>query len=212
MLKSRILISATLSVVLLLAGCSALPADNDTPVENQPPAVSSPDVTPVPSETTSTPTTSAPATDFSEPEVLDHVELAPYASKDGEAKGNVVYYKATDNDVHGHVYEVIRADDGEKVALPRTETVLYESDSDDHYYEEVKYTYKIGEETVETTQFSLHVPVADAGDESSDADTDVGTDANAGQDENKADSEEAAPGPDNAMATSAAAPTEKAGN
>lgn len=197
MLKSRILIPAVLSAALLLAGCSAFPANNDTPVENQPPAVSSSDAMPAPSETTSTPATSAPATDFSEPEVMDHVELAPYTSEDGDVKGNVVYYKSTDDDVHGRVYEVIRADDSEKVALPRTETVLYESDSDDHYYEEVKYTYKIGEETVETTQFSLHVPAADAENESSDA----GIDANAGQDENKADGEEAAP-----------APTEKAGD
>ena len=197
-----------LTTILAFTSCTAQQQNNDVPVENRPPepTVTAPADRTVPDE----PETPS-VTYLSEPEVLVHEEIKKQTFDEGEIPENE-YYKQTDSEIDGRVYEVIRADDGEKVALPRTETVLYESDSDDYYYEEVKYTYKIGEETVEKTQFSLHVPAADAGNESSDADTDAGTDANTGQDENKVDGEEAAPGPDNTIAASAAAPTEKAGD
>ena len=56
---------------------------------------------------------------------------------------------------------VERADDGELVYMPVTETVIYTSNEDSGYYQEITLTYKQDGEPMEKKQYQIYVSVPD---------------------------------------------------
>lgn len=98
-------------------------------------------------------------TALSTPEVVTHDDiLAQELGEDAES----VYYELTTTEDGTRVYRIVRASDGTTIELPAAQTVLYLSEDDVHYYEQVKYAYKADGVDTETTQYAIHAPDPDA--------------------------------------------------
>lgn len=96
----------------------------------------------------------------STPEVIAREEIA---EQDLGENAESAYYEIVTAEDGTRSYRVIRSGDDEPIDLPASETVLYLSKSNEHYYEQVKYTYKLNGEDAETVQYAIHVPDPEVG-------------------------------------------------
>lgn len=96
----------------------------------------------------------------STPQVIVHEEIA---ERDLGEDAESPYYEIIITEDGARVYRIVRSSDGGIIDLPASETVLYFSENSDHYYEQVKYTYKLDDEDAEVTQYAIHVPDQEVG-------------------------------------------------
>ena len=97
--------------------------------------------------------------EVSEPQYINQLEFTA-----GETIENP-YYKRTANDTGESMYMVERADNGEPVYMPVTETVIYTSNDDAVYYQEITMTYKQDGEPMEKKQYQIYISVPEENEE-----------------------------------------------
>ena len=93
--------------------------------------------------------------EVSEPQYINQLEF------DADETVESLYYKRPAHDAGESMYMVERADDGELVYMPVTETVIYTSNEDSGYYQEITLTYKQDGEPMEKKQYQIYVSVPD---------------------------------------------------
>lgn len=142
-MKKFILLFTMIMMVLVLAACG----DNEAKNDAKAPGV----------------ITDLEMSEVSEPQYINPLEF------DADETVESLYYKRTANDAGESMYMVERADDGEPVYMPVTETVIYTSNEDAGYYQEITLTYKQDGEPMEKKQYQIYVSVPDDENENSEA-------------------------------------------
>lgn len=143
-MKKIILLFTMIMMILALTACG----DNGTKDDVKSPGV----------------ITDLEMSEVSEPQYINQLEF------DTDETVESLYYKRTANDTGESIYMVERSDDGELVYMPVTETVIYTSNEDAGYYQEITLTYKQDGEPMEKKQYQIYVSVPDDENENSEAD------------------------------------------